>query len=116
MREARRTKMLGRALPRWETPSRRSRRLVIRGVGVSAHYVALVICATVILIPILWTLSTALKEAGQVYEFPPRWIPQPAVWSNFVEAWSAKVPFNLFFRNTLVITLVPLVGSILSCS
>jgi ABC-type glycerol-3-phosphate transport system permease component len=38
-------------------------------------------------------------------------IPRPPVWYNFVKALTA-LPFHLFFRNTLIITLVNVVGTL----
>ena len=28
-------------------------------------------------LPLLWGVSTALKTAGDLYTFPPRWVPEP---------------------------------------
>ncbi|HEV8638641.1 MAG TPA: carbohydrate ABC transporter permease [Chloroflexota bacterium] len=61
--------------------------------------------------PLLWMLSTALKEPAQVYVYPPQWIPSPARVENFVEGWTVA-PFTRFFFNTLITTLVPLVGEV----
>jgi len=80
------------------------------------RYLVLLVGAAVFLLPILWALSTSLKIPSQVFEFPPRWIPRPFVWENYVLAWTGTVPFNLFFRNTLIITLIPALGTVFSCS
>jgi multiple sugar transport system permease protein len=36
--------------------------------------------------PFLYMLSTSLKPPNQVFAFPPRWIPDPIVWNNYVVA------------------------------
>ncbi len=94
----------------------RRRKLASRGVAVGLSHLVLLVCAGVFLLPILWALSTSLKMPGQVFAFPPQFIPRPVVWGNYVQAWVGTVPFNLFFRNSLIITIGPTLGTILSCS
>jgi ABC-type glycerol-3-phosphate transport system permease component len=60
-------------------------------------------------------ISTSLKPTGTEYEFPIRWIPQRLAWENYVTAFSA-VPTLTFLRNTMVIAVVSLVGTLLSAS
>jgi len=61
--------------------------------------------------PLFWLITTALKTPDQIYLFPPRWLPQPMRWENFVEGWTAA-PFTLFLRNTLITTLIPMIGEV----
>ena len=49
-------------------------------------YTTLVIGAFFLMIPFVWMVSTSLKEPGDVLKFPPEWIPDPFVWTNFREA------------------------------
>jgi multiple sugar transport system permease protein len=44
--------------------------------------------ALTMVVPFLWMLSTSLKEAKFVYEIPPRWIPNPVDWENYIELWT----------------------------
>ncbi|NLA57662.1 MAG: carbohydrate ABC transporter permease, partial [Firmicutes bacterium] len=64
-------------------------------------YVLLIGLSIIFLLPFLWMLSTALKENAQLYQYPPKWIPSPPRWRNFIDAWSANAPFTLFLKNTL---------------
>jgi len=41
----------------------------------SVSYVLLSLGGVSMIIPFLWMLSTSLKEAGDVFTFPPKWIP-----------------------------------------
>jgi multiple sugar transport system permease protein len=61
--------------------------------------------------PLFWLVTTALKTPTQVYVFPPQWIPNPVRLQNFVEGWTTA-PFTRFLFNTLVTTLVPLMGDV----
>jgi ABC-type glycerol-3-phosphate transport system permease component len=71
--------------------------------------------ALIFLFPLLWMLSTSLKQPKQIFLFPPQWIPDPIMWSNFAEGWSAHLPFNLFLRNSLIITINNIIGNVISC-
>lgn len=104
-------------LPR--TPSRAAlawrRRLRVVGFHVLIYGLGLGFVAFSTL-PLLWGVSTALKTAGQVYAFPPTWIPTTITFENFIAV--ARNP-QLFrsFLNTLVIasatTLVALIVGVL---
>ncbi|NPV80256.1 MAG: carbohydrate ABC transporter permease [Firmicutes bacterium] len=65
--------------------------------------------------PLLWMVSTSLKGPGEIFSLPPKWIPNPPVWANYVEAWNAA-PFGLFFYNTCLITFSVVVGRLFICS
>jgi multiple sugar transport system permease protein/sn-glycerol 3-phosphate transport system permease protein len=71
--------------------------------------------AIVVMIPFFWMVSTALKAQGNLYLYPPQWIPDPIVWGNFKEVWDA-VPFATFAKNTAVIVTLVMIGTLLSCS
>ncbi len=78
-------------------------------------YATLAVGAIFVSIPFIWMLSTSLKDEGSVFLYPPRWIPQPLHPENYTQALTV-LPFALFFRNTLITTLAPLVGALASCS
>ncbi len=71
--------------------------------------------ALLFLIPFLWMLSSSLKPNYQIFEVPPRWIPDPPRWENYVEALTI-LPFPLYIRNTAIITLLTIAGHLLSCT
>ncbi|HPC78333.1 MAG TPA: carbohydrate ABC transporter permease, partial [bacterium] len=84
--------------------SRRKREVLIK----SFVYVVLMVTSIIILIPIFWMLSTALKEDSEVYLFPPEWIPQKPQFGNFKRALTF-IPFGRYFTNTSVITFATMV-------
>jgi multiple sugar transport system permease protein len=90
----------------------RTRRLATR----LALYVTLVGLCALFLLPFVWALSTALKVPGEVFLYPPRWIPHHIRWQNFSEAWSATLPFQIYFKNSIILTVLPVIGQTLSCS
>jgi ABC-type glycerol-3-phosphate transport system permease component len=68
-----------------------------------------------VLMPIAWAISTSLKPYGELFVYPPVWIPIPPKWDNYPEALTF-LPFDLFFRNTALITGLDIAGKLLSCS
>lgn len=78
-----------------------------------AGYAAAILLATVMLVPFLWMLSTALMEEFEVYEYPPRLLPGRPQWGNFVAALTA-LPFARFFLNSGILALCMVVGQTLT--
>ena len=67
----------------------------------------------VVLMPLVWMISTSLKRRGDVFIFPPKWIPDPVMWVNYPTALTT-VPFAQFFENTLTITFLAVLGELIS--
>jgi multiple sugar transport system permease protein len=66
-------------------------------------------------VPFIWMVSTSLKVQGQVFLFPPVWMPHPVMWSNYRDAFTA-VPFGRYFANTMIVAGFSVVGIMLSSS
>lgn len=56
------------------------------------------------LLPFIWMLSTSLKEAREVFTFPPQWIPSKLNWSNYTKALTA-MPFGRFYINSFIVAI-----------
>jgi multiple sugar transport system permease protein len=78
-------------------------------------YLLLSVVALIFLMPTLWMLSTSLKADGQVFAYPPRFLPDPILWSNYPEAIQ-KFPFFLYLRNSVIVTALSTFGTVLSAS
>ena len=78
------------------------------------HLGLLLICVG-FLLPLVWMISTSLKTLDKTMEFPPQFIPSPAVPGNYwTVLTSPKVDFPLFTRNTLIIAILSVLGTTLS--
>jgi multiple sugar transport system permease protein len=99
-------------LPRRSSASFDARQTKDRIRGIVIH-IALIPAAFVFLLPFLWMLSTALKPDSQLDAYPPIWIPNPLQWSNFPKTVT-YVPFFLYLRNTLIISISSMVGVVIS--
>jgi multiple sugar transport system permease protein len=69
--------------------------------------------AIVLTTPFAWLVRSSLMDAGQIFEFPPTWIPHPFVWVNYPDALTA-VPFGRYFLNTLTILAPTVIGTVIS--
>jgi ABC-type glycerol-3-phosphate transport system permease component len=112
---------LSRTLPA-ATPApliRSSSRQNLRGlVYPSVVYLIMSIGAIFFIFPFIWMISTSLKDPPQIFVYPPVWIPNPVHWDNYIQGWFGNplMPFTLFLRNTLIITINNMVGNLFSCS
>lgn len=80
-----------------------------------AIFLVLLLVAVLFLTPLIWMLSSSLKPEYQVFESPPRLIPNPVVWQNYADALT-YVPFGRYAINTSVITAFVIIGHVLSCT
>jgi len=64
-------------------------------------HVLLITGSFVMLVPFVWMVSTSLKEPGDVFVYPPQWIPQPAQWENYQETVTV-MPFGRFYLNSAI--------------
>ncbi len=86
---------------------------ILRNVGKSAaKHAALLAIAVVMLGPLFWMATSALKTVKQTMAYPPEFIPNPIVWDNFVDAWKAA-PFGRFMLNSFKIALSTTFGTVL---
>jgi multiple sugar transport system permease protein len=84
-------------------------------IGKIIAYTLLTLGSILIMIPVFWMVSSALKPNSQIFLFPPQWIPNPIQWDNFVTAMTS-LPFGTYFQNTMIIEVGSIVGTVLSCS
>ncbi|MEZ4637414.1 MAG: hypothetical protein R2856_21070 [Caldilineaceae bacterium] len=80
----------------------------------SLLHLLLIAGSVVMLIPLVWTVSTSLKTLQQIAIWPPEWIPNPVMWSNYVEVFRVA-PVMLWLRNSMVIVLANVIGGVV-CS
>ncbi len=89
----------------------------------SVHQIVRVVVAEVILLglgvvmmlPFLWLLTGSIKTEAEVFQWPPTLWPVVPQWDNYRQGLTV-LPFNLFFRNTLIIAALATVGTTVSSS
>ena len=71
--------------------------------------------ALIVVMPFIWMISTSLKGPGEVFAYPPQWIPTEWRFQNYVDAFQAA-PFARYFYNSAVVALCVTIGQLVSCS
>jgi multiple sugar transport system permease protein len=69
------------------------------GLRATASYIGLSAGAVVMLVPFVWMVSTSLKNGASVFVYPPQWLPEPVVWSNYADVVRV-MPFLRYLLNT----------------
>ncbi len=92
-----------------------STRAVLELVWAGIWYIVLCFLAVVLALPLFWLVTTSLKTGGQTFLMPPKWIPDPFVWSNYSDAFRA-VAFHEYFWNTIRIVFFATTGALLTAS
>ncbi len=64
---------------------------------------------------ILALLMSSFKPEAEIFTYPIKWLPSRFRWENYVEIFRL-VPFKQYYINTIVITSLSVVGTLISCS
>ncbi len=78
-------------------------------------YILLIFVTLVVLIPLLWMLTTSLKTEVEASSFPPTFLPAVPQWHDYSDVFQA-VPFMTYFFNTVFYTLAVTAGQFVCCS
>lgn len=79
-------------------------------------YVLLVAIALIMLLPLLWLTSTALKSPTEnIFQFPPQFLPSQPTLQNFVRVWESQ-PFGRYFVNSLLVSVLTVGFNLVFCS
>ena len=78
-------------------------------------YLLLLGGSVVMLIPLVWLVRSSFMGLGQIFIFPPEWLPDPWRWDNYPKALTT-IPFARYFANTLLILVPTVVGTLLTAS
>jgi multiple sugar transport system permease protein len=74
-------------------------------------YLALAVGALVVLVPLLWALSTSLKPKPEIFAYPPRIMPAAATLQNY-DTLFFSMPFLTFFLNSSLVSALAVVLTI----
>ena len=82
-------------------------------VGRILIHIVLIAGALVVLFPLYWMISTSFKQMQHYYDWPPQWIPNPPTLEGYTSLL-AVYPWGRFISNTLTITVVAMIGNLIS--
>ena len=78
-------------------------------------YLLLLVLGLTMLFPFLWMVATSFMAEFEVFQFPPRFLPEKFKFSNYIEALTA-LPFGKFFLNSIIVTFGYVFGQLFFCS
>lgn len=78
-------------------------------------YPLTIVGAAIMLVPLLWLLSSSLKSTAMIFIYPPQWIPNPVRYSNYSDVFRV-IPFLQFTINTVIVTGLALLGQLITAS
>jgi len=76
-------------------------------------YLLMTALAFVFMIPLLWMLSTSLKERWEIMAWPPQWVPTDPQWQNYIEAFT-RYPMGRFMLNSALLVVINVIGELLA--
>lgn len=82
------------------------------------YHIFVALFGVVMIYPIIWMISSSLKVNSDIFVNAASLIPSPIEWANYAIGWEGfgNVGFGVFFKNSAIITVLVVVGTILSCS
>ncbi len=75
--------------------------------------IILAVLALVFIVPFVWMTLSSLKVPAELFVVPMQWLPKKAQWHNYVRIFN-EFPFLQDFRNTMVLVVFNVIGSVLS--
>jgi multiple sugar transport system permease protein len=102
-------------MPRATLKEQQSRQAILRRIWLIFLQIIMTLVLITFLGPTLWMVSSSLKVRTEIFAQPMVWIPENPQWDNYARALT-MLPFDRFAINTLVICLLTVVGTVLSCS
>jgi multiple sugar transport system permease protein len=82
-------------------------------VRVVAVHVALAIVGLVVVVPLYWTVKSALTTNAEIFASPIQWLPADWQLHNFGDALQSA-PFDVYFRNSTIVGLSVTATTLLS--
>ncbi|HEU5098383.1 MAG TPA: carbohydrate ABC transporter permease [Roseiflexaceae bacterium] len=86
-----------------------------RFIKIVVIYALLIGLSIPFLLPFMWMIATSLKQSQDVFTYPPSFFPTSFEWRNYITGWNT-LPFNIFLKNSLIVTLANVLGNLISCS
>ena len=87
-----------------------------RALGTTGFYVLLAVLSLLSMSPFVWTFVSSGKEVSELYQIPPSfWPVSPQFIQNYIQVWTL-VPFGRWLWNTFFVTVLSLIGTVISAS
>lgn len=78
-------------------------------------HLAVYLFALIIAAPFIWMILTSFKDMGEIYVYPPKWLPEKFNFDNYIKAFTAA-PFGRYYLNSLIVAFTVTLGQLVTCS
>jgi ABC-type glycerol-3-phosphate transport system permease component len=78
-------------------------------IGTITAWLILAAGGVIMMLPFAWMVSASVKGLDEIYAFPPRFIPEKLLLSNYITAWQ-MLPFGRFFLNSTIVSVSVVLG------
>lgn len=93
-----------------EAKAKRARRSAV------LKHIFLIATSLIMVYPLIWMFASSLKPENQIFGNLGLW-PTEFQWQNYWRGWNAlPVSFTTFFWNSTVVTVLSVIGNVISCS
>ncbi len=86
-----------------------------KGLRAITRYLLLLAVAALMVGPFLWMLSTSLMGREEIFQYPPRWIPDQVDLKNY-RAIMEVLPLGKMLLNSFTIAVSATIGQLVSCT
>lgn len=89
---------------------------LLRRIGSIAAHVVLITASIVMLYPLLWLLSASFRPENEIFTSGSLW-PSSISFDAYFRGWHGlRIGFDTFFLNSLVISVLSIIGNLATCS
>ncbi|WP_368243308.1 MULTISPECIES: carbohydrate ABC transporter permease [Enterococcus] len=74
-------------------------------------YVPLVVIGLISLVPFLWLVRSSFMDSYEIFEFPPKWLPDQLLFSNYADVFQV-LDLKTYLVNTFLIIIPCIIGNI----
>lgn len=80
------------------------------------YHIVVFIIGVIMIYPLLWMVMSSFKETGTIFTTAGSLIPETFTLENYTNGWKgfAKIPFSAFFKNSMLISVLATLGTIMS--
>ncbi len=91
---------------------------VRKGILTILYHVFIAALGFIMVYPVLWMISGSLKDNSEILSGSLNLIPPNWRWDNFSRGWAGfgKITFTTYFKNSLIITTIATLGTVISSS
>ena len=88
----------------------------IRAVKAVIYHILVFAVGLVMIYPLIWMVMSSFKPTNTIFQTAGSLIPETFTFENYINGWKgfAKVTFATFFKNSLFISVVATIGTVIS--